>query len=58
MKEGATSQGTRRPPEAGKGKGVGSPLEPPEGHSPADTDVSTVRPEWTSDLRSCKSVLL
>lgn len=29
MKEGATSQGMRAPPEAGKGQETDSPLEPP-----------------------------
>ena len=30
MEEGATNQGSKQPPEAGKGKETGSPLEPPE----------------------------
>ena len=37
MEEGAVSQRLQALLEAGKGKGVDSPLEPPEGTSPADT---------------------
>ena len=37
--EGARSQGTQQPLEAGKGKEMACPLEPPEGTSPADSET-------------------
>lgn len=49
--EGATGQGMWAPPEAGKGKEAGSPLEPPEGAQPRrHLGFSSVRPCLISEV--------